>query len=137
MKAYLLFTFLLLTITGSAIAQNPAPIRETLFGTDYKEQMQQDQKSNERVAADPRKTATSTRSIIFSDYHPPTAKPAACIMNTTKQASGKALPSSISAKEAAAKAPKPAIITPPTLQQDVSSTPEAKSVKSAPATKKN
>jgi hypothetical protein len=129
MKAYLLFTCLFLAVAGSAIAQEkePAPIRETLFGKDYKTQMQQN--GNQRKAADARKTTTSTRSIMFTDYHQPATNKSAKKVSTAKQASGKPLPSGISAKEAAAKAPKPANITPSVFQQDPTATPEAKSAK--------
>lgn len=130
MKAFLLFTSMLIVITGSAIAQeqNPAPIRETLFGKDYKTQMQQEQTSNKSIAADPRKTATSTKSLVFSDYRQPSARKT---MNTAaaKKASGAPLPSDISAKDAAAKAPKPANITPPVIEQDAAT--------AKPTTKKN
>jgi hypothetical protein len=138
MKAYLLFTFIFMAIAGSTMAQEPTPIKEKLFGKDYKTQMQQEQGSRKRVAADPRKTATSTRSVIFNDYHQPAAKSATRKVNTAKQASGKPVPSGISTKEAAAKAPKPAAIKPPVLQQDASAAPEAKTTnKPTPVAKKN
>lgn len=129
MKTYLLPAFIFMAITGSAMAQGPAPIKETLFGKDYKTRMQQEQSSNKRIAAEPRKTVSSTRSFIFSDYRKPVAKVAARKQNTAKQASAKPLPSGISAKDAAAKAPKPASVTPPVLQQEAKATPEIKSAK--------
>jgi hypothetical protein len=138
MRAYLLFTFIFMAIAGSVMAQEPAPIKETLFGKDYKNQMQKEQGSRKRLATDPRKTATSTRSVIFTDYHQPAAKSAARKVNTAKQAPGKPLPSGISAKDAAAKAPKPAAIKPPVFEQDASAAPEAKATtKPTPVAKKN
>jgi len=117
MKAYLLFSLLL--IGSAAFAQDdkePKHIRETLFGGARNKGVQQNQ-NNARVAADQRSSATSTRSLIFQDYKPQAGKSAAK-RSATAKATGKPTPSSISAKEAAANAPKQAAVTPPVIPQE-------------------
>lgn len=134
MKAFLLSTCMIV-ITGSAIAQeqHPAPVRETLFGKDYKTQIQQQNNDNSKTV-NPGKTVSSTRAAIFTDYHQPSARSAARKASSSKQAAATPLPSEISAKDAAAKAPKTESIKPPVTEQDPSNAPSAKST---PAAKKN
>jgi hypothetical protein len=132
MKPNILLTSIFLVVTGSAFAQEqaPKPIRETLFGATYKEDMQKRSSSNvgARKAADARSTATSSKNLIFSDYHPQTQSTKR--MAATAKAAGTPLPSATSAKDAAAKAPKRVLLKAPVMQQE----PDAAT--SAPATVK-
>jgi hypothetical protein len=117
MKAYLLFSLLL--IGSAAFAQDdkePKHIRETLFGG-ARNKGPQTSTTNARKAADPRTTATSTRSLIFNDYKPQSNKSAARAAKKSAPA-GKPGASAVSQKEAAANAPKQTAPVAPVIPQE-------------------
>jgi uncharacterized sporulation protein YeaH/YhbH (DUF444 family) len=136
MKPYILLSSIFLTLTGSAFAQEqaPKPIRETLFGSTYKEDMQKNASSNvnARKAVNARGTATSSKTLLFTDYRPQTKS--AKRMAAAK-AAGTPLPSAVSGKEAAAKAPKPVLLKAPVIEQTAPA--ETKPAALKPAAKKN
>lgn len=129
MKVYLLLACIFVVASTRSMAQDQEPkhIREKLFGADYKSQIQKTN-NNQRVAPDPRSTATSTRSLIFTNYQPQTGRSSKKLSAKRAAAPGKSA-SDISQKEAAANAPKPTVVQLPVMQEE-SNTP-------APAAKKN
>jgi hypothetical protein len=108
---------LVMAFCAAASAQSQRT-RDKLFPT-----FQQDLSASQKKDADrdPRATATSTRSLIFTNYQPGASRPAGVqrIAPRVVTAAGgrQSLPSDISATEAAKNADKPARIVKPQVPQ--------------------
>jgi hypothetical protein len=112
MKVLLLILFITATASSAAYAQR---MRDKLF-PDFQRDVTRLQKKDD--TQDPRKTATDTRSLIFTNYQQ--SRNSMRMNRISRQAgapAGGKLPSGISAAEARKAIPAPTSAKPPVLQQ--------------------
>ena len=113
MKALYLLLFMITAATVTAHAQERT--RDQLF-PDFQKDIAK-QHAAAATTADPRKTATSTRSLIFTNYQQPRSSNSSSQLNRRPvSANGKPQPSDISAAEAL-RAIKPVKIEKTPIQQ--------------------